>query len=59
MICRPIPHQITSRLLKKGEGMGGACGENSIAHRVLMENLNKTDHLEEPGINQGEKHGLH
>jgi hypothetical protein len=51
MICRPILHQITSRLLKKGKEMGGACGENRSAYRVLMKNLKETDHLEELGIN--------
>jgi len=51
MICRPIPHQITSRLLNKGKGMGSACGENRNTYGVLMENLKETDYLEDPGIN--------
>jgi len=51
MICRPIPHQITPRLLNAGKGMGGACGENRNTYRVLMENLKETDHLEDLGIN--------
>jgi hypothetical protein len=53
MNCRPIPHQIpvTFRLLNKGKGMGGACGENRNAYRVLMENLKETDYLEDLGIN--------
>jgi hypothetical protein len=44
MICRPIPHKITYRLLNKGKGMDRACGENRNAYRVLMENLKETDH---------------
>lgn len=51
MICRPVPHQITFRLLNKGKGMGGERGENRNAYRVLMENLKETDRLEDLGIN--------
>jgi len=51
MICRPIPHQITSRLLNKGIGMGRACGKNRNTYGVLMENLKETDYLENLRIN--------